>query len=221
MSRVRGTFRRTTPIIALALLFSSGCIFSPETGEIPPPPPIVIDSPEKVIDALSRSYQERSPELFQALLANDADRNARYLFILSEPTELGETQWGWEEEVRVHKRMFRPESPDPGDQPVPPQFWLESVTITLTAQANFTERTDLYTTNGGDLDPTIWRARDARYNTNVFFGMAGETDFQVEGEANFVIIEDLTKAEDDFNGKFLLYIWEDFQTPAKAEAEPA
>ena len=220
MSRVRGHLRHTALLLALATCLWTGCIFSPETGVIPPEPPPVIDSPEALVDALSRAYQNRDIQLFASLLANDPDRNAEYLFLLSAPTEFGETQWGYEEEVRIHQRMFRPESPPPGDPPVASELWLQGLTITLTKQEPFGERSDLYTTNGGSLDPSIWRAKDARYTTYVFFDLAG-TDYKVEGEANFIVLEDLTKQVGD-TGKFLLYIWEDIAAPpAKAAADPA
>ena len=220
-SRVRGLTRHTALLLALAMCLWTGCIFSPEVGEIPPEPPPVIDSPEALVTALSRAYLTRDITLFESLLANDTARGAEYLFLLSAPTDLGETQWGYQEEARIHQRMFKPESPPPGDPPVASQLWLQSVTITLTKQESFAERTELYTTNGGSLDQAIWRAKDARYTTFVFFDLAG-TDYKVEGEANFVVIEDLTKVVGD-TGKFLLYIWEDIDTgpAAKPTATPS
>ena len=220
MSRVRRHTRHTALLLALATCLWTGCIFNPEKGVVPPEPPPVIDSPEAVVSALSRAYQNRDIDLFKSLLANDPDRNAEYLFLLSAPTDLGETQWGYDEEVRIHQRMFNPESPPPGDPPVDAKLWLQSLQITLTRQETFGERTDLYTTNGGSLDPTIWRAKDARYTTYVFFDLS-ETDYKVEGEALFVVLEDLTKNVGDV-GKFLLYIWEDIAAPpAKTAADPA
>ena len=220
MSRVRELSRHTAWFQALALLFVSGCIFSPEEVVVPPPKPIVIDSPEKVIAALSQAYQTRNPDLLASLLAHDPDRNANYLFYLSDPTPQGEDQWGYEEEVRIHRRMFKPEDPLPGEGPVPTELWLESVEIHLTAQRTFQERIDLYSTNGGvdgKLDPSIWKATDATYGTDVLFNTQSDTDYQVTGQANFVVIEDKTKHVGDA-GKFLIYVWEDVK-PAKPQAE--
>jgi len=223
MSRVREHMRHTALFLALATCLSSGCIFSPTEEIIPPSPPPVIDSEEALIAALSRAYLTREDQLFKSLLANDPDRNAEYLFLLSEQTTQGETQWGFEEEARIHQRMFHPESPLPGDTMVETQYWLEGLNITLSIQEPFTERTDLYSGNGGldgKLDPAIWRVTDARYTTYVFFDMIG-TDYKVEGEANFVVLEDLGKDVGDA-GKFLIFIWEDLLTPAKpASAGPA
>ncbi len=220
MSRVREIFRRTALFAALASILVTGCIFSPETGELPPEPPIVIDSSEALVSALERAYQTRDYPLFESLLANDSDRNADYLFILSEPTEEGETQWGFETEARAHRRMFDPENTLPGELPVPNDLWLQSVDINLTRQTEFTERTDLYSADGGAdglLDNTVWRAESARYSTDVFFAMNGEIDYQVTGQADFVVIEDLSKSAGE-TGQFLLFIWEDLAAPGKTVA---
>jgi hypothetical protein len=214
MSRVREFTRTTALFVALALCFGTSCIFSPEAGEIPPSPPRKIEKPSDLIDALSDAYQQRNPELFAKLLANDPENHAEYLFLLSDPTPENETQWGYTEEVRIHQRMFRPESPLPGDTPVPPEIWLQSLTITLTPVGGFTERTDLYTTSeGGYLDPAKWRATAAKYTTYLLFELAGDTDYRVEGEASFIVIEDRTKDVGD-DGKFLLLIWEDLGSTA-------
>ncbi len=223
MSRVREHLRPTALLLALATCLTAGCIFSPDIGKVPPTPPPVIDSPVALINALSRAYLTRDAELFKSLLANNPDRNAEYLFLLSEPTNLGETQWGYQEEARIHQRMFHPEAPPPGDPPVDAELWLQSLTITLTNQETFTERSDLYSENAGldgKLDPAIWKVTDARYTTYVFFDLLG-TDYKVEGEANFVVLEDLTKDIGDA-GKFLIYIWEDISVPTKpASTDPA
>ena len=171
------------------------------------PAPPVIDSPEKVVEALSRAYQNRDVSLFESILAHDTETNADYLFFLSAPTDLGETHWDYAEEMRIHQRMFTPQNPPEGDPPVDPRIWPQSIQITLTRLENFGERTDLYTTQGGPLDPAIWRAADARYATYVFFDLA-ETAYKVEGKANFVVIEDHRKNNGDA-GKYLLSIWED------------
>ncbi len=219
MSRVRETLRRTALLAALASIALTGCIFSPNEGELPPPPPLVIDSPEKVVAALERAYQTRDYDLFVKLLANDPNRNAEYLFILSEATEEGDTQWGWETEARAHRRMFDPQDTLPGELPVPNDLWLQSIDITLTLQGSFTERTDLYSSDGGAdglLDRNVWKATSALYSTDVFFAMAGEVDYQVTGQADFVIVEDLAKSDGE-DGQFLIYIWEDLGAPGKAQ----
>lgn len=199
------------------------CIAQDEEGRIDPTPArltlsvpdVYMDSPNDVVDALVFAYQRRDPGL-HVLLANDPERNSEFLFILSEPTEGGETQWGFETEARIHRRMFDPENVPPGETQVPLDLWLESVSINLSQQASFAERTDLYSSDGGAdglLDPSIWRAFGATYSTDVFFAMAGELDYQVNGLADFVVIEDLTKNVGE-PGRFLLFIWEDLGSPA-------
>jgi len=208
--------------LALATCLAAGCIFSPTEEVIPPTPPPPIDSEAALIDALSRAYQTRDVDLLKSLLAHDPDRNADYFFVLSAPTDLGETQWGYTEEVRIHQRMFHPEAPPPGDPEVATDLWMQALTITLTKQENFAPREDLYSVTEGDgkLDRNIWRVTDARYSTYVFFDLTG-TDYKVEGYANFVVLEDLTKVVGD-PGKFLIYIWEDLLGTAKpASADPA
>ncbi len=224
MSRVRGHSRPITLLLALATCVWTGCIFSPETGVIPPEPPPIIATPADLIQALSRSYLTRDSALFASLLANEkvGNRKAEYLFFLSDPTT-SETSWGYDEEVRIQKRMFHPESPDPGDPQVDSKLWLQSLQITLTPLESFGERGDLYSENhglDGKLDPDIWKASDARYSTYVLFDLA-ETDYKVEGEANFIVIEDKTKVVGD-TGKFLIYYWEDLgsTTPKPKAANP-
>ena len=193
-------------LLGLCLL-ATGC----EEPLTQPPPEPAIDSAEAVVAALVRAYQQRDPDLLGSILANDADNNAAYLFLLSEPTETGETQWKYAEEARIHKRMFHPEKPPPGDRPVPAEVWLQSLSIALTQNESFSERPDLYTQNGGadgKLDPALWRATDATYAADLFFDLAGDTDYLVECIANFVVIENLQKNEGN-TGKFLLFIWED------------
>ena len=174
------------------------------------PPPQEPDSPAAVISALERAYAQRNPVLLQSLLANEHGANADYLFLLSEPSYPGEMQWGYAEEARIHQRMFRPDQLPPGDAAVPSELRVQSITITLTPIEEFQERSDLYSANGGDdgkLNPQKWYAVDARYATYVYWDLAA-SDYKIEGEANFVVIEDLAKQVGDA-GKFLLYIWED------------
>src|SRR2546422_1868721 len=89
----------------------------------------VIDSAESVIKNFELAYKNLDFEKFQTLLANQAD--AHYFFYLSPDTPPGEEHfWGYTEEVRIHRRMFRPQNPLPGETPVPHEKWLLDVTIT-------------------------------------------------------------------------------------------
>src|SRR5262245_11200192 len=192
--------------LALLLLAASGCVDPVRQPEKSPGPPTSADA---VVQELAYSYQHQDFEALKSILADDAPRNARYLFLLSEPTDQGDTQWGYMEEVRIHYRMFQPGHSNEGETPVPPELWLAAVEVHLTRQEPFAERKDLYSVDhgtDGKLDPDLWKAVDARYSTNVFFETQGDQtpDFQVTGEANFVVIEDLAKHAGD-TGKFLLY----------------
>ena len=197
--------------VAISIL-GPGCEDPVNLPPAPEPPP---GSPEAVVTALSKAYQQRSPELLTSLLANEHGANADYLFLLGEPTHLGETQWNYAEKVRIHQRMFRPDQPPPGDPAVHPSLWLEGITITLTPLEEFQERGDLYSANDGadgKLDSRRWRAVDARYSAYVFFDLA-VFDYKIDGgEANFVVIEDLEKQPGEA-GKFLLFSWEDLGRP--------
>jgi hypothetical protein len=175
-----------------------------------------------VIRNLAEAYATRNAKRFTSLLADDPASGAEFLFLLAEPTQAGETMWGFAEETRIHRRMFDPENIPAGDPPVPPQFWVQAINITLTQLGEFRERPDLYrsATNTVGLDPRRWRASDARYATNVFWTMQGDVDFQVEGEANFVVIEDLMKPGCD-EDRYWLYIWEELPPTPLAAAEQA
>lgn len=178
----------------------------------PPPPPILFTSEAALIKGLEAAYQRRDYEKFKLLFSNPTQpipAQPSYEFFLSEPTPT-ENSWGYPEEMRIHRRMFRPQDTLPGDNPVPTDLWLQSVDITLTKQAEFVEREDLYSSpsNPNGLDAGRWRATEAVYATEVFFRLAGSTDYLVNGHANFVVIQDLTKTNDD-QGKWLIYRWED------------
>ena len=209
--------RRRFAWVLVLLLAAFGCGEDPMSTD-DSTLPVLIDSPEKVVTALEKAYQSRDHKLLEGLLAHDVAQNAEYVFVLSEPTEKGDTEWGYDTEVRVHRRMFEPQNTPPGELPVPNDLWLQSVDVTLTQQADFVERTDLYSGDGGAdglLDSTKWRAMTARYSTDVFFAMQGDVDYQVTGQADFVIIEDLAKQGSE-SGRFLLLIWEDRGAPGKS-----
>jgi hypothetical protein len=197
---------------ALIPILMTGCIFSPEKdGELDPPEaPSVIKTQDDLVQSLAESYRTQNLSLFTTLLANDPENKAEYLFILDPAANAGDPQWDYVEEVRVHQRMFEPQSTPPGQAPVPIERWLVSVSITLSPNINFSERTDLYESaqNPTGLDPAKWKATDAVYATDVLFDLQSGNDLQVTGKANFVVIEDLTK-EIGNTGKFLLLQWND------------
>lgn len=205
----RHFIRFATIAICLATTLFTSCIFSPtqKKGDPPAGPPA---KPEDIISALQDAYQKKDYDKFKSILSNEP--GAEYSFILNQPDPItGETSWGLTEELRIHQRMFHPESPAPGDTPVDANLWLESVSIHLTlAQSAFTQRTDLGL-------PAVFKAWEAVYTTDVLFDLAGPTDYLVNGKANFIVIDNTSKQVGD-TGKFLLYRWEDVATSV---AKPA
>jgi hypothetical protein len=181
----------------------------------PTPPPLFCPamSPADLIQNLATAYGALHLEHFVGLLANEPGAAAEFLFFLDGP---GNELWGFTEEARIHQRMFEPQNTPPGQNPVPVEYWLVGIYISLTQSAEFRERTDLYEsfTNPTGLSPTRWKVTDAVYATDVFFDTQ-DTDFQVTGRANFVVIEDLER-QLGADGKFLLLQWNDLGTNAKA-----
>ncbi|MFQ5600190.1 MAG: hypothetical protein ACE5G2_06510 [Candidatus Krumholzibacteriia bacterium] len=170
-------------------------------------PPWRIESPEALIEALETSYRTRDIDLFASLLANPDVHGVGFVFCSCPEAPQGQVSWGYEEEVRIHRRMFEPENPEPGEDPLPPDVWLQSIDLSLTRQTDFEPHPDLCPGDDLDeLDPQRWLASGARYSTSVFLQTQGQTDFRVEGMSIFVVIEDLSKEVGD-DGKFLLYRW--------------
>ena len=151
---------------AVALLLAGACkkpqILVPQAPE----------PPSDVVAALARAYQTRDVDLLASLLCSDPATNTEFAFLFEPAHTNGETQWGWDEETRLHRRMFHPELPAAGEPPLPPALWLDGIEITFTPLESFQERRDLYSENGGvdgKLDPQRWRAVDARHATYMLF----------------------------------------------------
>jgi hypothetical protein len=170
------------------------------------------ETQDALVQGLSSAYRTRNYDEFAKLFPTQED-NAPYYFFLNEPVN-GISNWDLTEELRIHRRMFKPEDPLPGETPVPQELWLESISITLDrTAAEWTERTDLYRSdaNPAGLDPAKWKATEAEYHADVLFNTVGNTDYRVDGRANFVVIEDLQRATGAAH-KFLIYRWEDLGT---------
>jgi len=205
----RRLLRQATTLLGLLGLLAVGCIFSPnkdEGGGGNNTSCKTATNQSELIVQLRDAYQRRDYDCFANLFSTEDD-GAPYTFWLNEP--LGES-WGLTEELRIHRRMFKPEDPLPGETPVAPDLWLASITIQLEPQTEWTERPDLYVSeaNPTGLDPARWVVTEAQFNAYVFFETQGETDYQVNGRANFVVVEDLTKTSGT-DRKFLVYRWED------------
>jgi hypothetical protein len=206
--RTSQRFLVTIFLVTCAALLASSC-YDPAKVIAPPACTDCYASADELIAGLSTAYRQRDYDRFTGLFPATAD-SAPYLFILNEPVN-GVANWGLTEELRIHRRMFVPEDPLPGEIPVPDELWLNSITITLARTATaWLERTDLYMSaaNPAGLDPVRWRATEAEHHADVFFETAGDTDYRVDGRVNFVVIEDLAK-QAGYMHRLLIYRWED------------
>ena len=175
--------------------------------------------PSTLIEALEDAYGRRDYESFAELFPEEED-GVTYLFILAEPLPIGQTNWDLAEELRIQRRMFRPESPLPGETPVPQELWLSSITITLTPIREFTERPDLYRSpaNPNGLDPERWQAVEAEYLADILFDTQSQTDYRVNGRENFVVAARRDRLQ-GVPGKYVLYRWEDLGSYARIASE--
>ena len=197
MNRLQGM--SAAAVCAGLALAGAGC--DSPAKPLPSPYP-VIHSEKTLIESLAIAYRLRDYPKIATLFA-DQD-SVSYFFILSEPTARGETSWGAAEERRIHRRMFQPESPLPGEVPVPHDFWLVAVDISLTPETDF-----VALLHPGGLNPARWRVTEATYDANVYFQLAGDTDYLAHCRAHFVVVEDKTKPEVGSPGRWLLYRWGD------------
>jgi hypothetical protein len=163
-------------------------------------------SEAELIAKLARAYARRKPRMFASLFPAPED-SVQYFYFLNEPAG---ANWDRTEELRIHRRMFTPLDLTPGETPVPQDLWLASIDIQLEPQTAWTERPDLYRSqaNPAGLNPRRWKVTDAIYHTYVLFLLQGFTGYQVNGRANFVVVEDRSKLLGQ-DHKFLLYRWED------------
>lgn len=203
----------------VSALLMLGCGDDPVTPPVKPPTPPT--SPSALISTFSTVYQTRNYDRFSNLFST-AEDSAAYLFFLDAGGP--PPYWDLTEELRIHRRMFMPEWPLPGETAVDPNLWLASIDIHLELQTEWSERVDLYRsgTNPNGLDPAHYKVTDAQYHTYVLFTTQGPTSYQVNGRANFVVVENLRKAVGE-DRKFLIYRWEDLGalTQAKLNMAPA
>lgn len=199
----------------------AGCNSPSSNKKTAPSPYPSLDSPSALIKTLEVAYRRLDYDKFVTLFASED--SVSYVFLLSESTQMGETSWGAAEEIRIHRRMFRPKIVVPHETPVREEQVLQTVDISLIPQTEFVERADLYrsVSNPGGLDSVHWRATEATYGAYVIFQLAGSTDYQIDGRANFVVIEDKTKLRANDPGKWLLYRWEDLHMRSpRSAAQP-
>lgn len=218
MSRLRSSLTPVILAVAVAGTALSGCIFNPDkpNNQQVQPTYTPAKSEAELIGQLKTAYQKRDFDTFKRLFHPD------YQFFLNETQPDGTTHWGLTEELRIHRRMFNPQEVTPPETPVPQDLWLVSVDIQLTPRTNFADAPNFYynaDTNPTGFHPENFAVTQTDYVASVFFQTQGETQYRVDGAANFVVVNDLAKAVGE-DGKFLIWRWEDLGA-AKPSATPA
>jgi hypothetical protein len=190
---------------SFGFLLVVGCGDDPVTPKVEPQ--ATPKSADELIAFFETAYLTRNQEAFARLLANDPTHAAEFTFFLAwSPT--GESSWRYGEETRIHRRMFTGQ-PGPGEEEVPSEYRLQAIDISLTKVTDWAEPLGIYSdTNPEGLAREKWKAVEARFWTHVFFDTQTDMDFLVEGEAIFVVIEDLEKSGAE-PGRFLLLEWQD------------
>ena len=166
---------------------------------------------EALIDSLEHVYAGMNYECYRTLFTDPAVHGIDLRFFPYEPESSETKEWGYVEEMRIHRRMFRPESIGPDEKPLPAQLWVKSIDVELELLRGFTERWDLYRSEQnptGVLDRHRWHAMDAVYTTSVTWHLRNGGAFVIAGQARFVVVEDFTKSG-AAPGRFLIYQWED------------
>ncbi len=163
-------------------------------------------SPSQLLSQLQRAYSEMNYERF-ATLFSASDDGVPYLYVTDD--SLG-TTWDLIEELRIHRRIFAPEDPLPGETPLPRDLWLVSIDMQLEPQSEWTERPYLYRSeaNPFGLDPARWRAVEAEYLGHVFMKTQGQTDYSTTVRGRFVVIEDRLVSPGSAR-RFTIYRWVD------------
>lgn len=169
------------------------------------------ESPADLIVLFAHAYRSMDLELYGTLFAHEPGQGVGFRFVLNQPTEAGEAEWGYEEEMRIHRRMFRPESIGADERPLPRELWVHSIQVQLVPLTGFHERYDLYISEHnpmGELNRKQWRATDAVYATDVTWLTQGGRMMRIVGQARFIVIEELHLPA-GATGKFRIYRWED------------
>jgi hypothetical protein len=146
----------------VGVTFATPATFPTPSSCLPPSAAVTTaGSPGECIAELASAYSNMDLDRYAALFTNPAQHGIGFRFVLFEPNEKGEKEWGYDEEMRIHRRMFRPETIPAGDRPLPPELWVRSIDAQLEQLRGFEERWDLYRSEQnptGELDRHRWRA---------------------------------------------------------------
>lgn len=182
-------------VVCVAACSSKSPVEAPASQRTGPCVPCLVPDP---VIALSEAYQARDPDQLARLLHPD------FLF-------LGTNQeWDAAEEARIHRRMFRPADIPSSEASLPSELWLDGVAVSLVQAGSWTERHEYW----WPVDLGL-RLLGADFNYSVHFETRGDTDFQVQGAAYFVIAQARSTSSEP--GPFLLYRWHDLGDVARSE----
>lgn len=172
----------------------AGCGPPPDPPQYPLP-----DSPDDVIETLRLTYQRKDAAKFATLL------HSEYQFQFNARLPDRVIIWDAAEEIRIHKRMFRPADIEPPEAPLPVDLWLQSIDIALARSGEWVEFSDAT----GDFAAAV-------YEASLFVETQGDTDFRIDDRELFTIkIE--PALPDSAAGKYLLYRWMDVRPPPERE----
>ena len=146
-------------------------------------------SPDAVITALKMAYQRRDLDKFSTLL------HPEFQFLYYPLAPGGPESWNAAEEIRIHRRMFRPQDIQPPEAPLPVELWSYSIDIALTNASSWEVAAD----STGEFVAAV-------YNAAVFFETQGNTDFQIRGPQAFVVKPDPSTPAGETR-KYLLSWW--------------
>ena len=158
-------------------------------------------TPAALAEELRSAYAARDFDRYAALFPPEPE-SAQFRFVLADPFP-GPADWDLAEELRIHRRMFRPDEVQPGEPPVPADLWLTSITALLIPVNPFAE----FAVPAG-LDSLRWRTWEADYDASILFNTQSEVDFMLHGWQHFVVA-DLRHRLEGVPGKMSLYRWTD------------
>ena len=157
-----------------------------------PPPPIPYPellSPDAVITALTMAYRRRDLDKLSTLL------HPEFQFLYYPLAPGGPESWNAAEEIRIHRRMFRPADIQPPEAPLPVELWCNSIDIALSNASDWEVAVD----STGEFVAAV-------YNATVFFETQGNTDFRIDGPQAFVVKPDPSTRAGEAR-KYLLSRW--------------
>jgi hypothetical protein len=141
------------------MLLVSGCVEPTKVVSQAPCEDCAPSTEDELVQVFTDAYRNHDIGKFTNLFSTSAD-GVPYSFILNVPLN-GIDSWDLDEELRIHRRMFEPDAPLPGEVPVQNELWLVSISIDLArTTATWGERTDLYKTptNPDSIDAMKWLA---------------------------------------------------------------